>query len=311
MATTRIAQTLSSITFGPEVTLDNLTMVPLLDERPAGASIPNYIVLDDALAHGYVDITEVSEAGSVPDLRVINKGPHPVLIVDGEELVGARQNRVVNLTILVPAMSELTIPVSCVEAGRWRWRSKTFAAAPRTQYATGRAKKMASVTACMRDAGVRRSNQAEVWSDIAEKSARLGASSPTSAMEALFTKHTGAIEEFVSACRPVDCQVGAFFIVGGRIVGFDLFDRPATLRKVLPKLVRSVSIEALDSGESRQAPAEPHRFAKMFFGGVAAAAEQRTKALGLGDDIRMTAPGVTGAALQVDGSVVHLSAFAM
>ena len=62
----------------------------------------------------------MSEQGSVPALRVVNRGLHPILIVDGEELVGAKQNRVVNLAILVAAQSAFTIPVSCVEAGRWR-----------------------------------------------------------------------------------------------------------------------------------------------------------------------------------------------
>ena len=62
--------------------------------------------------------------------------------MDGEELLGAKQNRIVNLTILVAANSELTIPVSCVEAGRWRARSRAFTSAPRTQFVSGRAKRM-------------------------------------------------------------------------------------------------------------------------------------------------------------------------
>ena len=323
MATTCIAQTLSSITLGPELTLENLTMLPLLQHRSpsrtsgtrehpaAPRSTPDYLVLDDALALGYVEITEVSDQGSVPDLRVVNNGAQPVLIVDGEELVGAKQNRVVNLTILVPAMSRLTIPVSCVEAGRWRFRSKKFAAAPRTQYASGRAMKMASVTASMRDAGVRRSNQAEVWDDIAEKAERLGATSPTSAMEAMFTAHADSIDKFVSACHPIDEQVGALFVVNGRIVGFDLFDRPSTLHKVLPKLVRSVAIEALDSTEPPQERTERERLARLFLGAVAAVPQHRSTALGLGEDVRLSAHGVTGAALEADGGLVHLSAFAM
>ncbi|CAN5614491.1 hypothetical protein BH23ACI1_BH23ACI1_19370 [soil metagenome] len=81
-------------------------MVPLLGYTPA---VGGYAVLDQALALKAFEITEVSEHGSVPELRVVNWGAEPVLIVDGEELVGAKQNRVVNLSILVAGRSELTM----------------------------------------------------------------------------------------------------------------------------------------------------------------------------------------------------------
>jgi hypothetical protein len=92
-------------------------MFPLVGGAGAEAD-PNYLVLDDSLAGGWTVVTEVSEQGRVPELKVVNRGPKPTLIIDGEELLGAKQNRIVNLTILVAAKSELTIPVSCVEAGR-------------------------------------------------------------------------------------------------------------------------------------------------------------------------------------------------
>ena len=110
-------------------------------------------------------------------------GDKPVFILDGEELVGAKQNRVVNLSILVPASTTVTVPVSCVEAGRWRAKSRTFKSAPRTQYATGRAKRVAQVTYNLKASGSRHSDQAEVWSDIAMMSRKLEAESPTAAME--------------------------------------------------------------------------------------------------------------------------------
>jgi hypothetical protein len=317
MTINAVAQTLSSISLGPELTFQNLTMVPLLRNEPERE--PEYAVLDTALGEGTAEITEVSDHGSVPELRVVNRGPQPVLIVDGEELVGAKQNRVVNLTILVPAKFELTIPVSCVEAGRWRARSKNFSSAPRAQYATGRAKRMSQVTACMRDVGAYHADQADVWSDIAEKSARMGAKSPTSAMEAIFVDHASTLDEFVRTLHPIEHQVGALFAVSGRIVGLDLFDRPSTLRKVLPKLVRSVAIDAIDSGTDGPAargrrpalPGPASDGARLFVAALSSAPAHVAKAIGLGDDWRLSAPGLTGAALEMDGAVVHLSGFAV
>jgi ARG/rhodanese/phosphatase superfamily protein len=309
----------------------------------AAAARAEYIVLDEALSDGVVEITEVSEQGSVPDLKFVNRGARPVLIVDGEELLGAKQNRVVNLSILVAANSELTIPVSCVEAGRWRSRSRHFTAAPRTQYATGRAKRMADVSLSMMVRGERVSDQAGVWEDIAAKACRLEADSPTSAMEAIFERHVGSIDEYVAGCRPVEGQVGALFFVGETLIGFDLFDRPSTLSKLLPKLVRSVAVDAIDAvanGDSTHRASRGLRLprperadasrrqaegsashehadsairarAEQFLAVASEAPQHVTAAVGLGDDLRITAPRVAGAALVTDAHVVHLGAFAL
>jgi hypothetical protein len=351
MHTNPVAAALDSISLGPSIVVNNLTMIPLIakprrastlstpstlgtstvsaigtvsplstsiDASPSGAE---YFVLDEALSGGHVEITEVSEQGSVPDLKFVNRGPHPVLVVDGEELLGAKQNRIVNLTILVAANSELTIPVSCVEAGRWRSRSRSFTAAPRTQYSTGRAKRMAHVSLSMMLRGDRMSDQADVWQDIAEKSSRLEADSPTSAMEAIFDRHGASIDAYVEGCRPIDGQVGALFAVDGALVGFDLFDRASTLIKVLPKLVRSVAVDAIDSTtaaskRSREsASGVDDRVVRMraeqFLAVTATAPQHVSPALGLGEDARLSAPHIAGAALVTDNHVVHLSAFAL
>ena len=80
----------------------------------------DYLPLTDALEMGLVRITEVSEGGSIPTLRLENRAKLPVLAVQGEELQGAKQNRTLNATILA-APGVIDIPVTCVEAGRWRW----------------------------------------------------------------------------------------------------------------------------------------------------------------------------------------------
>ena len=79
----------------------------------------------------------------MPELSFENPSAEKILLVDGDELVGAKQNRILNLTILVGAGQKVVIPVSCVEQGRWRYRTAEFASAGRTLFAKARARKMA------------------------------------------------------------------------------------------------------------------------------------------------------------------------
>ncbi len=307
-----IARELFGLEFGPEVAFHNLSMLPLAPRQARPETAPAYATLDESLALGLVEITEISDAGSVPELRVVNRGDRATLIVDGQELIGAKQNRIVNLTILVPAQATLTIPVSCVEAGRWSARSRAFAAAPRTQYATGRAKRMAQVSDAMREHGARHADQADIWNDIALKSERLNARSETGAMDAMFLDHASFIEKAVEALPAAPKQTGAVFAVSGRLLGFDLFDSPSTLRKLLPKLIRSAAVDALDSalvaprGRKKSTLSAE---AEQFFAALSAAPAQRARALGQGEDVRITAPGLTAAALLDNDAVIHLSAF--
>jgi len=105
---------------------------------------PDWLTL--AEAGDAVTIEEVSEAGAVPTLRLTCAADLPVLLLDGEELIGAKQNRVLNTTVLVAAHSRLTIPVSCVEPGRWAYRSRRFSSGDTSLYASVRAVKVAKVT---------------------------------------------------------------------------------------------------------------------------------------------------------------------
>jgi hypothetical protein len=52
---------------------------------------------------------------------VVNPLEENVLLYDAEELLGARQNRILNVTVLVAAQSNARIPVSS-EAARQRRR---------------------------------------------------------------------------------------------------------------------------------------------------------------------------------------------
>jgi len=304
-----IVDAVGRLRLGEAIHFKNLTMFPVLN---GGRILADYLVLDEALAAGYARVTEVSETGSVPELKFVNSCDKAVFLLDGEELVGAKQNRVLNLSILAPAGKTVVIPVSCVEAGRWSHRSAAFASAPRAQYAGGRAKKMAQVTDSLRSEGCRTSNQREVWADIDLKAARMQAHSPTDAMSAIYEAHQTNLEDFVRAFFATENQAGALFAINEVITGLDLFDCSETLRKLFPKLVRSYALDALDALHQlpdTQAKPPIRERAEGFLGWVASARAETFPAIGQGEDVRLTATCLTGAALVADGSVIHLSAF--
>ena len=114
-----VGHSLAALKLGESQTYSNLTLFPLIGD---GDSAPGYILLDEALDRHLVRVTEVSTGGSVPELALKNESEESVLLVDGDELIGAKQNRVLNLSILVAGGKRLTIPVSCVDRDVGRTR---------------------------------------------------------------------------------------------------------------------------------------------------------------------------------------------
>jgi len=87
---------LKNAKLGGKQSHQKMALFPLL---APDAGEPDYLVLEEALGQGAVEITEVRHGGSVSDPKLINKSPSNLLVVDGEELVGAKQNRIVNATL--------------------------------------------------------------------------------------------------------------------------------------------------------------------------------------------------------------------
>jgi hypothetical protein len=281
-----------------------LAVYPLF--RPTNAlDNPGYVLLDDGIAAGTARVTEVNGGGSVPELRFENSSDNPILLVDGQELIGAKQNRVVNLTILAPGKSTIVIPVSCVEAGRWSPMSAEFRCSEQFMYSSARAHRASQVTQAMRAEGTRRSDQGAVWDDIAELASRLSVHSPTAAMSAIFERNAFDVEEFVRAFRVLPGQTGIAFCTANGI-GFDLFDAPVTLLKLFPKLIRSYALDALGVTPAVVATrAEVVACLKMAGGSELF----EDAAVGLGKDVRFSCTSLTGAALWAEGRYVHVCGF--
>ena len=260
------------------------------------APVPNPSAASAAVCGGRRKSRSCSTAGAVSRIKA----------------AGAKQNRILNLSIMVAGGKTIIIPVSCVEAGRWSHRSRQFSSAPRAQYAESRAMKMAQVSASMRTAGQRKSDQSKIWESISEKSSSFRVASETSAMSDIYEQEGARLENYVNSFSVREGQSGALFAIGGRVVGLELFDSADTLKKLFAKLLRSYGLDALDHARSKppaeEAPCTPEQ-ANEFIKMITKSKKEEFPSVGDGVDIRLSARNLTGAALAADDRIIHLSAF--
>ena len=298
---------IGSLKLGEVQKFKNLAMVPVISDYDDGL---DYITLGEALSAGSIEIREVSEGGSVPELRVVNRSGKMVLILDGEELVGAKQNRIVNATILVAAGADIVIPVSCVEQGRWTYQSEVFGSKHRVMSPSIRKLKARDINASLRSTGQYRSDQSAIWEEVAGLASRREAVSESMDMDFVFDKEAPVIKEYLEGFALVDRQVGVVFLVNGKLVGMDAFGNAATFSRVFRNLLESYALDAVDRCGKRCAAAgdADRQSADILAAALSADAEARPSA-GLGMDLRLESEKLVGFALEHKGRVVHICLF--
>ncbi len=287
----------------------NMTLYCLLsaDQAPV-----DFLTLDNALATGALCVTEVTEGGSVPELKVNNKSDQKILLLDGEELVGAKQNRVLNTTILIAPKSETNIPVSCVEQGRWSYRSKHFGSQSRSMSANLRKRKSETVTMNLREGREFRSNQGVVWDEIEKKYDRMAARpSPTMAMADLYESHKDATQAYLTAFRPVFNQVGIIVFIDGAVAGIEILNKFQSFREIHSKLVNSYVMDALETsnGETKPNRGSLRNKASKILESMQLSRIEKRKSVSLGNDLRMESERLVGSGLEFEDQIIQLSIF--
>ena len=291
----------NGLRLGSPQTAGRLTLLPVFHDGPA----LEYVTFADAQKDGSAEITEVGEAGAVSTLEVTTSSKVPVLMIDGEILIGLKQNRVLNTTILVPAKTTLNVPVACVEAGRWR---RATSKAGRADYALSpkiRAMKRHSVTLSARASGKFTADQGAVWDEVAGSLGDLGVHSETLAYSDIEKQRRPEIQDRLSQLRPEPGQSGVLALIGGEPVAFDLFDRPSTLAGMWQGLIGSYIAESLVPNPSNE-PTDLEA-AVEWIRGAGAGEATRHQAVGLGESVSITGPKHETSALVVDGVAIHIA----
>ena len=206
------------------------------------------------------------------------------LFLEGEQLVGAKQNRILNTSVLVPAQARLTIPVSCVEAGRWNRTSAFFSSSQHGSPYHLRHGLKSSVTRSLKEKRGHRSDQGQVWEEVRKQQDALGVSSGTSALADTYDKYEKNLAEAQQALQYVPGACGMVIALGPQIVTADLFDKPATCEKVWGRLLSGLVLDALVEVKAGPSP-EPDQVTQLL-NEVRNAAWTQTETVGEGQEYR-------------------------
>ena len=283
---------------GVPQTRGGITIVPLLV-----AALPQraYITLDEAMPLGFT-IEEIDLHGHVPELLVRNPLTTDVLLYDGEEVVGAKQNRVLEASILVAASTTQKIPVACVEAGRWHDSGADFAPADRVAHPEIRRRKSVDLEHAPLSAGC---SQQTVWAEIDERIHESAVHAPTSALSDVHDAERPRIDGLAESFERVEGQCGAILALGDGLC-LDLVSRPEAWTRLWPKLRRGYLLDGLR--HLHDAPTPPELITR-FVASVESSSSTLRPSPGLGEDLRLHGTTVSGSGLAVDGETIQLSAY--
>ncbi len=295
---------LARLVIGDAIHHRNLTVFPLVGKKARG---PVCTLLDKAIRNGEAVVRELDNDGSVPELRLLNNGVNPLLVTEGEILIGAKQNRVVDVTVIVAAHQEVVLPVSCVEQGRWKYETAEFRTADFAPAAL-RADRTAN-RALQRDHSSHAPDvQGEVWQGVSGYLQDLDAHSPTDSMTDAYELANDRIDDYRAGLRLPAGTRGVIVCREGQAVGMDLFDSPSAMKSVWKRLSGGYILDAVRHCSSTRKSGK--KAATSFYKHLSKTLQTSQAEIGCGSRIDSPAKGVATAGVWFSGGIRHLSAFA-
>ncbi len=287
------------VSVGDGVAVGGLQVFPLTSEKADG---PPYLTGPEAYGAGLIEVSEL-DPPEVPLLSITNLADVPILLVEGELLIGGDQDRTMNVTVLCPPRSLIDVPVSCVEAGRWGSR-RAMSASNRHAPGSLRAAKTSTLEPRLGDAPSRRSDQHRVWDEVERQSIAHGVDSDTSALQDVQSEVADRMADELDRIEPVSDQIGVVCTIGDEVLGVDLFDKPTTLETYLRGIVAGHALDAPLPSRG----GDPMRAIERFLAQVDTAARDTGRGVGLGEEILLHG-NVAGIGLTYEDHLVHLAAF--
>ncbi len=299
--------TIPDVRVGEPVRCGALAVVPLYHEPFLFPDRTlDYLLSDEAQEAGMCAVWEVSPEGKVGEVLVENSGDQPVFFVEGEELVGAKQNRIMRASVFVAAGSRVVVPVYCTERGRWDGTAASLRTGSHAPPSLRRLLKGGSGTGFSRWGD----GQAAVWRLIAARHRAAGTPSPKGNMSDALKSHPEVLTQLRQDLQYAEGASGIAVVMRGRIVGIDVFDKPDSLQKLWDRLViMGLTLDTVDLRDADRHGDDISRSVGLYMESVGNMRWQRVEpVIGMGETYRATGnDGSQATALVMDGVAVHLS----
>ena len=278
---------------GDPVFLRNLIVYPIeydgFDHEDN--TISRITTLDEAFHKGVVEIGEL-EHPEINEVLLDNQGDDALLVLDGEEMTGALQNRIIASSNLIAARTSTTIPVICAEEGRWDEIGG---------FATGYCS-YPRIRALL--ASKKTNTQQVIWREIDRKLTATKTISQSSSMHDIYDNLEDEISRYVEDFQSLNHKtVGFIGVAGNRILGCDIFSHPTIYHNFETKLIRSYALDAIEYQKTSRGLTDAPGFLNQVITAFEKKRPRNHK------NFAVKGKGFSGQGIIQQKQLIHLSAF--
>ena len=257
---------------------------------------PTVLTIEDALTTGRAAIVE-REIPDINNVVIDNQAERPLLVLDGEEITGSLQNRIVASSQLIEAGRRSEIPVLCVEEQRWEGLGG---------FGTGVCSYPAlrSILADRRPSS--QETQQAIWREVQRKLTITRTTSATSSMHDIYDRLDDELDRYLEGFQSLDHDTLGFVAsAGNRVLGADVFLSHGLYLTFERKILRAYALDALE----HRVPNRSRDQSGSFLSAVQEALAG-VKTRGRNRHLRLRTPRIAGQALVGrEGGPLHVSAF--
>lgn len=211
---------------------ENITVVPILSDTNTPFDV---LDLKEGLKMGLVKIEECDNS-NIEQVKLKNNSISPLILLDGEEIAGSLQNRIISQTMIIAPKSEMEIPVNCSEKGRNTYKSE-FHYSNYMANSNTRRKKVYNKN---------KLRQNVVWNSIDDLEKDKNTCSKTNALRDSYEKNKYDIDSYLKHFKMENNQIGVICIVENK-VGIEIFNNHSLYEKYDEMLLRSYIIDSSSS----------------------------------------------------------------